>query len=207
MGLLTASPSAAVSSNPSSRPAPGSRMRYPALVGQYLGLLETTNGNQKQWISAVRRGQSIIRIDPRMHPLLSAFSGDGRSSANMFYPEAEADLDSLAVHGLLVDLDDPVSFDPEKYRMVPTGTGLGMAAAAPGFKIAGTSIVTVEQMAYWAWSFASVCPSVQHAAELVADVHPEAGAHQVLTDITGSLAALHRAGCVTIDAALTGSGS
>ena len=176
-------------------------MKYPALAGQYLGIIVTGTGRRATTVAAVRSGVGIIQLSPRMHPLLTSLGGGPRSSANIFYPEAVSDLDELADRGLLVDLEDAAGLDTAGLRLRSTGTGAGAAPGSGSYTILGAEPVAVPASVFWVWSFADACTSILQACQFVARVHPEIGISTVAADIRRHLADLHRAGAVTIDAA------
>lgn len=181
----------------------GSSMKYPALAGQYLGLLEVGEGRRITTVAQVRSGLDTVQLDPRMHPLLTYLGGGLRSSANIFYPEVEPDLDTLAGHGLIVDLEDPSHFPTSGYRMTAAGTGMICDPKTGEYTILGTdSPVTVPEPVFRAWCFTDPCASILQTCQFVAKVHPEFSLNQVAAAVKQHLPSLHRAGAVKIDAAL-----
>lgn len=178
----------------------GSAMKYPALAGQYLGIIETGTGRRTVSAAVVRTGLDVVQLPPRMHPLLASLGGGARSSANIFYPEAVSDLDELADRGLLVDLEDTARLDTAGLRLRASGTGAGINPDKTGYTILGTVPVTVPAPVFWAWSFTDSCSSILETCLFVARVHPDIGISRVAAELKSCLADLHRAGAVTVDA-------
>lgn len=181
----------------------GGILSYRVLVGQFLGALNIIDGDgNAAVVVAVRSGLQVMQMDARTAPLLAALDQGLREEPSSFYPEAVEDLDSLSNSGLVIDLEDPDFFDPAKFRIIPMGSGRGFDDELGDFKLHGNRSVAVPELAYWAWAYGSTCSSVTQLAELVAKLHPNAGAGDVVQEIQRTIASLHRSGCARIDAAL-----
>lgn len=181
-------------------------MSYPILVGQFIGLLDIADPNgDVTSVSAIRSGVGLAQLDARNAPLLAALDKGLREEASHLYPEALIDLDDLLSSGLAVDADIPDDIDPEKIRLIPRGTSLGLDEASLDFRLQASTSVLIPELVFWAWVYGSTCSSLKQTAELVSVLHPSADASAVIDLFKQHIIPLHRSGCLALDAALTAS--